>query len=70
MSSGWNLQAGGRGMGGSDTQTVRIPYDEFEDIDESTFSEDNLKKISNLPDEIRKTVNEFKAHAEKQMNVK
>jgi len=69
MSSGWNLQAGGTGMGGGDTQTVRIPYDEFYDLEESTFSEDSLEKISNFPEEIKKTATEFKDHAEKQMNV-
>ena len=56
MSSSWNLQAGGRGMGGSDTQTVKIPYDEFEDITEKTFEEDNLKDISNLPKDVKDVV--------------
>ncbi len=56
MSSGWNLQAGGRGMGGQDTQTVRLPYDEFEDLTEDTLQEENLKKISDLPKDVKDIV--------------
>jgi len=48
MTSSWNLQAGGRGMGGQSTQTIRLPYGYFKDFDESTLTEDNLKKIGNL----------------------
>lgn len=60
MSASWNLQAGGRGMGGSDTQTVRLPYDEFEDITENTFEEENLKKISSLPKDVKDVVANYK----------
>lgn len=60
MSASWNLQAGGRGMGGGDTQTIKIPYDEFEDITEETFTEDNLKKISLLSNDIKDVVVSYK----------
>lgn len=60
MTSSWNLQAGGRGMGGGDTQTVKLPYDEFETITESTFDEDNLKKISDLPRDVKDIVLQYK----------
>ena len=29
MTSSWNLQAGGRGMGGQATTNIRLPYDYF-----------------------------------------
>ena len=59
MSAGWNLQAGGVGMGGGNTQTVRIPYDEFKEINEKTFDEANLKKISDLPKEVKNVVKNY-----------
>jgi len=59
MASGWNLQAGGRGMGGQNTQTVKLHYDRFRDFTEDTISEDNLKIIGNMPEEIKKTAQEF-----------
>ncbi len=53
MSAGWNLQAGGPGMGGQATQTVKIPYGEFQTLDERALSEENLKSIGNLPKETK-----------------
>lgn len=43
-------------MGGQDTQTVRLPYDEFEDLTEDTLQEENLKKISDLPKDVKDIV--------------
>lgn len=60
MSAGWNLQAGGIGMVGGGTQTVRLPYDEFEDLTEKTLEEDNLKKISNLPQDVKDMVKDYR----------
>jgi hypothetical protein len=65
MSAGWNLQAGGRGMGGQDTQTVKLPYDEFENITEKTFEEENLKQISDLPKEVKELVVSYKKDLQK-----
>ena len=62
MSAGWNLQSGGKGMVGGGTQTVKIPYDEFLDIGEETFEEDNLKKISNLPKDVKDLVVSYKQY--------
>jgi len=59
MSAGWNLQAGGLGMVGGATQTVKLPYDEFEDLTEQTLEEENLKKISNLPADVKSMVKEY-----------
>lgn len=49
MTSSWNLQAGGPGMGGQSTQTIRLPYDYFKNFNDEAISEDNLKKLGNLP---------------------
>jgi hypothetical protein len=59
MSSSWNLQAGGSGMGGQSTQTVRLPYDDFRKFDADTFSEDNLKMIGILPKDVKTKAKEF-----------
>ena len=44
--SSWNSVAGGTGMFGGGTSTASLPYSEFEDLNESTFEESNLGKIS------------------------
>jgi len=62
MSAGWQLQEGGRGMVGGSTHTVKIPYDEFSDIEEKTFDEENLKKISNLPSDVKDLVRDYKRY--------
>ena len=59
MTSSWNLQAGGAGMGGQATQTIRLPYAEFKDFTSDTLSEDNLKLIGNLPKDIRSMAKSF-----------
>ena len=61
MKSSWNLQGGGKGMGGGDTQTVKIPYDEFSDMSESTFDEQNLQNMANMPENVRRTVTGYQA---------
>lgn len=60
MTSSWNLQAGGPGMGGQSTQTIKLPYKYFKDFDRSTLSEDNLSKIGHLPKDIKAMAKEFK----------
>jgi hypothetical protein len=59
MASSWNLQAGGIGMGGQNTQTVRIPYDQFKTFDKNTLTEENLEKIGQLSKEIKEMAKEF-----------
>ncbi len=59
MTSGWNLQAGGPGMGGQSTQTIILPYDYFKDFTEEVITEDNLKKISSLPKDAKVIAKEF-----------
>lgn len=54
MTSSWNLQAGGRGMGGQATQTVRLPYDDFKIFNSDTISENNLQSLGSLPKDIKK----------------
>jgi hypothetical protein len=51
MAAKWNLQAGGRGMGGQDTQTVIIPYVAFDDLDASAFDESRLQRMGRMTEE-------------------
>lgn len=60
MTSGWNLQAGGRGMGGQSTQTIKLPYDYFKPFNAETVSEMNLSRIGSLPKDIKNLVVSFK----------
>ena len=53
MNAGWNLQSGGVGMGGQNTHTIKIPYDEFQDLSLNVFEEESLQKMSNLPQEVK-----------------
>lgn len=59
MTSSWNLQAGGLGMGGQGTQTIRLPYDYFKRFEADKISEENLRKIGNLPKDIKSVALEF-----------
>jgi hypothetical protein len=59
MTSSWNLQAGGTGMGGQSTQTIRLPYDYFKDFNKLELLEDNLKKIGDLPKDIKNRAKQF-----------
>lgn len=59
MTSSWNLQAGGPGMGGQSTQTIRLPYDYFKSFDENSLSEDNLKATGDLPKDIKNMARQF-----------
>lgn len=59
MTSSWNLQAGGRGMGGQDTQTIRLPYDYFKEFDSDQISEDALQRIGSLPKEVKTAARQF-----------
>lgn len=59
MTASWNLQAGGPGMGGQSTQTIRLPYDYFKDFNENVLSEDNLRKIGDLPKDIKNMAKQF-----------
>lgn len=59
MTSSWNLQAGGKGMGGQSTQTVRLPYDYFKKFDANEISEERLKEIGNLPKDAKNIAKQF-----------
>ena len=65
VASSWNLQAGGRGMGGGGTQTVMIPYDEFSDMSASTFDEGNIRNIARLPDNVKDIVASYRAESKR-----
>ncbi len=60
MTSGWNLQAGGPGMGGQSTQTVRLSYNQFKQFDCTTLTEDSLRTMGELPKEIRDSAGRFR----------
>ena len=59
MTSSWNLQGGGKGMGGQSTQTVRLPYDYFKKFDANEISEDRLKEIGSLPKDAKNVAKQF-----------
>ena len=62
----WNLQKGGRGMGRQETQTIRLPYSAFRQLEPSILNDSNLEKIGSLPDEVKRLAQEFKAMLEKE----
>lgn len=59
VTASWNLQRGGRGMGGQETQTVRLPYSCFRRFDAGFLSEEGMEAVKNLPDEIKRMASEF-----------
>jgi hypothetical protein len=59
MSSSWNLQAGGPGMGGQSTQTIRLPYDYFRTFEPAEITEENLKTIGSLPKDAKAIARDF-----------
>ncbi len=59
MTASWNLQAGGPGMGGQSTQTIRLPYDYFKEFNAESVSEDNLQRIGNMPKDIKAAAKQF-----------
>lgn len=61
MSCSWNLQAGGPGMGGQATQTVKIPYPCFKNFGPPEISETSLARIGEMPKEIRAAARDFGA---------
>lgn len=64
MTAGWNLQAGGTGMGGQSTQTIRIPYSAFTEFNNSVLEESYLQRIGNLPSFIKDRAEEFRHQLE------
>jgi hypothetical protein len=58
-SASWNLQRGGTGMGGQETQTVRLPYSSFHSFGPDFMSEENLERVANLPKDIKRIADEF-----------
>jgi hypothetical protein len=59
MGCSWNLQQGGRGMGGGATQTVMMPGSLFEAFTEKNFSEEWLAGNSSLQDSVRAKAQEI-----------
>lgn len=68
MTASWNLQAGGPGMGGQSTQTVRLPYDYFKDFTADEISEDSLKNIGSFPEDIKSIATRFGVEIESRFN--
>lgn len=68
MTASWNLQAGGPGMGGQSTQTIRLPYSYFRNFTSDVMSEDNLRKIGNMPKDIKTLAKTFSAELENRFN--
>ena len=64
MTSSWNLQAGGPGMGGQQTQTIKLPYEYFKDFNTKEITEDNLKKIGNMPKDAKAIAKQFSKELE------
>ena len=67
-SASWNLQRGGRGMGGQETQTIRLPYGGFRKLEPDILGGKSLKEISNLPEEIKRLAVEFKRALESEFD--
>ena len=59
MTASWNLQAGGPGMGGQSTQTIRLPYKHFKNFTDNDLTEENLKVIGNMPKDIKTIAKHF-----------
>ena len=68
MTSSWNLQAGGTGMGGQSTQTIRLPYTDFKYFKPDELSEDNLKKLGNLPKHVKSIAEDFRNELSQRFN--
>jgi hypothetical protein len=65
MNSNWTLQAGGTGMTGGPTQTVTFPYDCFSEVNAETFSDDNLRRISDFSGIIKEKAAVFQKEVER-----
>lgn len=68
MTSSWNLQAGGLGMGGQSTQTVRLPYEYFKSFETDKISEENLQKIGNFPKDVKSMALQFTVELSSKFN--
>jgi len=66
VSASWNLQRGGRGMGGQETQTIRLPYHGFRRLEPPVLSDSSLEEVGNLPEEVKKLAEKFKRMLEKE----
>ncbi len=53
MGSSWNLQAGGKGMGGGDTQTIMLSGSLFATFDLNKLSEKWLSNNSSLQNSVK-----------------
>ncbi len=69
MTSSWNLQAGGPGMGGQSTQTIRLPYSLFREFNSRQISEDNLGEIGSLPRDVKGIAKYFSDSIEKRFQI-
>jgi hypothetical protein len=48
MKCGWQVQGGGQGMGGGQTQTIPIPYKHFDDMNADSFEDAALEAKAEL----------------------
>jgi hypothetical protein len=60
ISASWNLQRGGKGMGGQETQTIRLPYHGFRRFEPAILSDRSLEEVGNLPKEVKRLAVDFK----------
>ena len=64
MGCSWNLQAGGKGMGGGTTQTIMMPGSLFRDFSDMPFSEDWIDAHKSLQSSVRGIIAERAAGLE------
>ena len=69
LKSYWQGIGGGRGMTGGATQTITMPYEEFEDITVDTLSEDHLNEISQMSEVVRRQADAFRREVERLFNI-
>jgi hypothetical protein len=60
MSAQWNAQGGGKGMTGSNTQTIMFSSDIFHPFSLTTLSEDALNALSSLSGQLKRSLDDFK----------
>lgn len=70
MNVSWNLQAGGVGMGGGNTQTIMMTSKAFNDFSLDVLKEDWIEKNCSLTKNVKEKAVEFYSSLEKLLNKK
>ena len=68
MNVSWNLQAGGIGMGGGNTQTIMMTGKAFSDFSLDVLKEDWIEKNCSLTENVKEKAVEFYSSLEKLLN--